>query len=143
MKTISVLFFMLPSLVMAQQVASEDELIGFNKNIYVEYVLNNNPKPFAEAATDDFVLITGIGTIENKQQVINGVKNLKITSLKVMVDKTIITDCVGIVVGKLVMEGTVMGQPIPKNIRFSSVFVKEGGKLRLKSRTMTPVRGRP
>lgn len=143
MKTLTVLvILMFPTLALAQSVASEDELIALNKNIYLEYVLNHNTKPFAQAAKDDFVLITGIGTLETKQQVINGVENLKITSLEVISDDVLLFKTTAVVIGKLVMEGTVMGQPIPKNIRFSSVFVKENGKWKLQSRTMTPMRGK-
>jgi len=143
MKTLTlILLVFLPTVTLAQNVASEDELIALNKNIFVEYVLNGNTGPFAKAAKDDFILITGIGTVETKKQVIAGVKNLDISSLEVISDDVILFNTGAIVIGRLVMKGTVMGQPIPGKMRFSSVFVKEDGVLRLQSRTMTPVRGK-
>ena len=62
--------------------------------------------------------------------------------LQVVVDKTIVNKNLGIVIGTLMMDGTVMGNPLPKKIRFSSVFVNESGVWKLQSRTLTPIRGR-
>ncbi|MEP2937490.1 MAG: nuclear transport factor 2 family protein [Gilvibacter sp.] len=143
MKNLTLLVLILFSnLSLAQSVASEDELVALNKNIYTEYILNHNTKPFAQAAKGDFVLITGIGTLETKEQVIAGVENLNISSLEVISDDVLYIKNGAVIIGTLVMKGTVMGQPIPGKMRFSSVFVKEDGKWKLQSRTMTPVRGK-
>ena len=65
--------------------------------------------------------------------------NLNISSLNISVDKVIETENVGIVIGVLEMQGTIMSRPIPGKIRYSSTFVKQDGAWRLQSRTMTPI----
>mgnify|MGYP003624656491 FL=1 len=116
------------------------ELKELNEYLFSEYTLKKNTKPLNETATDDFILIAAPGMIENKKQAIDGVVNLNILSLNVTIDKIITTGAIGIVVGILEMKGTIMNRPVPGKIRYSSTFIKEDGKWRLKMRTMTPMR---
>tara|TARA_R110002050_G_scaffold109796_3_gene221141 strand:- start:12639 stop:13070 length:432 start_codon:yes stop_codon:yes gene_type:complete len=116
------------------------ELIELNEYLFSEYTLKKNTKPLNETATDDFILIAAPGMMENKKQAIDGVVNLNILSLNVTIDKIITTGAIGIVVGILEMKGTIMNRPVPGKIRYSSTFIKEDGKWRLKMRTMTPMR---
>tara|TARA_R110000868_G_scaffold390234_1_gene659806 strand:- start:31 stop:471 length:441 start_codon:yes stop_codon:yes gene_type:complete len=116
------------------------ELKELNEYLFSEYTLKKNTKPLNETATDDFILIAAPGMIENKKQAIDGVVNLNILSLNVTIDKIITTGAIGIVVGILEMKGTIMNRPVPRKIRYSSTFIKEDGKWRLKMRTMTPMR---
>jgi len=68
------------------------------------------------------------------------VKNLNIETVKVTVDKVVLRENLGIVVGVLEMKGTIMNRPVPGNMRFSSTFVQENGAWKLIARTMTPMR---
>ncbi len=142
MKNILITLLAIPTIILGQtpQNIQELGLEEINEYLFTEYALNKNTQPLSEIATDDFMLIAAPGMIENKDRVINGVKNLNISSLNVSVDKLITTDNVGIVIGILEMKGTIMNNPIPGKIRYSSTFIKKDGNWRLISRTMTPIR---
>ncbi|GAB5472648.1 MAG: hypothetical protein Mars2KO_07470 [Maribacter sp.] len=142
MKNILITLLAIPTIILGQtpQNILELGLEEINEYLFTEYALNKNTQPLSEIATDDFMLIAAPGMIENKDRVINGVKNLNISSLNVSVDKLITTDNVGIVIGILEMKGTIMNNPIPGKIRYSSTFIKKDGNWRLISRTMTPIR---
>ena len=126
------------------QTSSENQEIELleelNEFLFTEYTLNKNTKPLSEIATDDFILIAAPGMIETKQQAIDGVGNLTISSMNVIVNKTIKTDNIGIVIGILELKGTIMNRPVPGKIRYSSTFIKKDDTWRLIARTMTPMR---
>tara|TARA_R100000306_G_C4312572_1_gene110982 strand:+ start:331 stop:681 length:351 start_codon:yes stop_codon:yes gene_type:complete len=111
-----------------------------NEYLFTEYALNKNTEPFEETATDDFILIAAPGNIENKTQAMAGVGNVNITSLQVLTDNVAISEELGIVVGVLEMDGTIMIRPVPGKIRYSNTFVKDAEQWKLKMRTMTPMR---
>ncbi len=96
----------------------------------------------SDLATEDFVLIAAQGMLENKQQAFEGLKNLNILSMNITVDKIIETDNMGIVIGILEIKGTIMNNPVPGKIRYSSTFIKKDGVCRLQARTMTPMRAK-
>jgi len=121
----------------------ELDLIELNESIYREYVINHNTDFFNKEVNHDFVLVAAIGHLENKKQVIAGVKNLDINFLNVTVESIILKRNVGILIGLLEMKGTIMGRPIPGNVRFMSVFINEEGNWKLQSRSMTPIRKMP
>ena len=118
----------------------EMELEELNEFLFTEYSLNKNTKPLSQIATEDFILVAAPGIIENKQQAIDGVENLNISAVNVIVNKTIRTENIGIVVGILEMKGTIMNRPVPGKIRYTSTFIKEEGHWKLIARTMTPMR---
>jgi hypothetical protein len=141
MKKVLLILFTLPIVILAQN-ATDTQKMGLeelNEYILTEYALNQNTKPLSDVATEDFVLIAAPGMIENKQRAIDGVKNLNITSINVTVDKIIETENTGIVIGILEMKGTIMNNPVPGKIRYSSTFIKQDGAWRLQARTMTPM----
>lgn len=147
MKKLLIALFILPMMLFGQNTDQvqemELELENLNKYLFTEYALNKNTKPLNEIATEDFVLIAAPGMIENKKQAIDGVTHLNISSINVSVDKIITTEHIGIVIGILEMQGTIMNRPVPGKIRYSSTFIKENGVWRLKARTMTPIRIQP
>ena len=132
----------IPLAMLGQQSTNYQEmgLEELNAYLFTEYALHKNTLPLNEVATDDFVLIAAPGMIENKKQAIYGVKYLNISSVNITVDKVISGDDLGIVIGVLEMKGTIMNNPIPGKMRFSSTFVKQDGSWRLQARTMTPMR---
>ena len=142
MKNLLIILLIIPFAIFGQDSDENQklELKELNEYLFSEYALKKNTKPLNETATDDFILIAAPGMIENKKQAIDGVVNLNISSVNVTMDKIIITGDVGIVVGILEMKGTIMKRPVPGKIRYSSTFIKEDGKWRLKMRTMTPMR---
>ena len=145
MKNLLIVLLAIPMTIFGQNSDSNQEmgLEELNEYLFLEYALKKNTKPLSDIATEDFVLIAAPGMIENKKQAIDGVKNLNISSLNVTVDKIITADNVGIVIGILEMKGTIMNNPVPGKIRFSSTFIKQNGIWRLKARTMTPMRMKP
>jgi len=142
MKTLLFIFLTIPLLLLGQNSKNnqELELEKLNEFLFTEYVLNKNTEPLNQIATDNFTLIAAPGMIETKQQAIDGVDNLNISSIDVIVNKTSITENTGIVIGILAMKGTIMNRPVPGKIRYSSTFVKINNKWRLMARTMTPLR---
>lgn len=142
MKNLLIILLIIPFAIFGQDSDENQklELKELNEYLFSEYALKKNTKPLNETATDDFILIAAPGMIENKKQAIDGVVNLNISSVNVTMDKIIITGDVGIVVGILEMKGTIMKRPVPGKIRYSSTFIKQDGKWRLKMRTMTPMR---
>lgn len=136
------LLFLIPFSIFGQSTndQQEDDLLKLNEYLFKEYILNKNTQPIEEIATEDFVLIAAPGMIENKKQVIEGVKNLSISSVNITVNKVIETENLGIVIGVLEMEGTIMNRPVPGKIRYTSTFVKQGNAWKLQARTMTPMR---
>lgn len=142
MKNKLLIILILPLLAFGQN--SKDlqqmSLAELNEYLFVEMALNKNTEPLNKTATDDFILIAAPGMLENKMQAINGVDNLNISSVKVTIDKILENDNIGIVIGVLEMEGTVMNRPVPGKIRYSSVFIKENEMWKLQTRTMTPIR---
>ncbi len=142
MKNLLIVLLIIPLTIFGQDSDENQKmrLKELNEYLFSEYALNKNTKPLHEIATDDFILIAAPGMIENKKQAIGGVVNLNISALNVTIDKIITTGDVGIVVGILEMKGTIMKKPVPEKIRYSSTFIKEEGKWRLKMRTMTPMR---
>lgn len=119
---------------------NEGDLVKLNEYLFTEYALKHNIKPLEETATEDFVLVAAPGLVENKKQALDGVVNLNISDIKVTADKTISSENLVIIVGTLEMKGTILNQPVPPRIRYTSTFLKENGTWRLKMRTMTPVR---
>jgi|GEM_PF-3614440 len=142
MKNLLIILLIVPITLFGQNADEnpEMELEKLNEYLFTEYALKKNTDPLNEIATDDFILIAAPGMIENKKQAIAGVANLTISSIKVTTDKIITDGDLGIVVGILEMKGTIMKRPVPGKIRYSSTFMKENGKWRLKMRTMTPMR---
>lgn len=142
MKAFLLCLLLFPNGILAQDTYTIEEqtLITLNEHLYTSYILDHNTEPLEKTACDDFKLIAGIGIVETKAQAISGVENLDVTSLIVAVDEVKVKNELGIIIGSLEMNGTVMGRPVPRIIRFSSVFIKENNEWRLQLRTMTPVR---
>ncbi|MEZ4803396.1 MAG: nuclear transport factor 2 family protein [Gelidibacter sp.] len=142
MKTFVCLFFISIS-VFAQQeqepISPDEELTRLNTTLFKNYALDNNTELFELTASDDFMLVSAIGHLETKEQATKGVKNVILTDLKVTTDTIIVKQNVGIVIGVLKMEGTIMKRPIPNDFRYMSVFIKEGENWKLQSRSMTPI----
>lgn len=142
MKNVLLILLVIPMALLGQN-SKDTQKMGLeelNAYLFSEYAINQNTNPLNEVATEDFVLIAAPGMIENKKQAIDGVKNLKISSVNVTVDKIIETENTGIVIGVLEMKGTIMNNPVPGKIRYSSTFIKQDSKWRLAARTMTPMR---
>ncbi len=142
MKNVLLTLIVIPMVILGQNVTDTQKmgLQELNEHLLTEYALNKNTKPLSDVATEDFILIAAPGMIENKKQAIDGVKNLNISSVNVTVDKIIENENMGIVIGILAMKGTIMNNPIPGKIRYSSTFIKQDGKWFLQARTMTPMR---
>ena len=142
MKRILIILLLVPLFGISQGKVNLEKmsLSELNEYLFIEYALNKNTDPLNEVATEDFVLIAAPGMIETKEQAIIGVNNLNLSRVDVTVDKIIERDNVGIVIGVLDMEGTIMGRPIPGKIRYHSVFFKDKGTWKLQSRSMTPIR---
>lgn len=139
MKSLIVLLAILPMVVFSQSTHTKKELQELNEYLFSEYALHKNTQPLADVATEDFVLIAAPGMVETKQQAIDGVKNVEVSSLHVGTDKVLVYETVGVVIGVLEMEGTLNNRPLPK-IRYSSTFVNKDGEWKLLCRTMTPIR---
>jgi hypothetical protein len=135
-----IILLIIPLFSFGQNETEKQELVGLNEYLFKEYVLKHNTHPLKETATEDFILIAAPGILENKQQAIDGVGNLNISDLKVSTDEMIISENLAIIVGVLEMKGTIMNNPVPPKIRYSSTFIKENGKWKLQMRTMTPMR---
>ncbi|MUP47417.1 nuclear transport factor 2 family protein [Gramella sp. BOM4] len=142
MKQYLIVLLFFPWLGVGQE--SEDfkqmDLAELNEYLFVEMALNKNTEALKNIATDDYIFIGAPGIIEDKQQVINGVNNLNISSVKLSVDKIIEKDKLGIVVGVLEMKGSIMSRPVPEKIRFTSVFIKQYNMWKLQARTMTLIK---
>ena len=142
MKNILFIMFLMPLTFFGQDSneKQKSELIELDKYLFTEYAINKNTDPLDEIATDDFILIAAPGILESKKQAIDGVVNLDISSISVTVDSVTLDSNLGIVVGIIDMKGTIMKRPVPGKIRYSSTYIKENGKWRLKMRTMTPIK---
>jgi len=142
MKYILIVLFTVPCSLFGQDSTSLDnlELEKLNDFIFSEYILSHNVAPLEEYASDDFVLVAAPGILETKAQVMHDVQNLNISSLKIMSDTILMHGDVGVVIGVLQMEGTILGRPVPNKIRYSSTFVREENEWKLIARTMTAIR---
>lgn len=118
---------------------TEAVLIQKNRSIFEEHVLRHSTDSLNTIALDNYLLIPPTGALESKGEVMNSVTNLSVNKLLVLVSNTIMRDEMGILIGTLELEGTLGGKPLPKTIRYMSVFVLDKGKWRLQARTLTPV----
>ena len=142
MKNLFFLLLFLPLANFSQNSKESDDQIRLkeiNNFTLKEYLLNSNTQPLEEVAANDFILVNILGGMENKEEVMKGVRNIKISDFKIIYDSVVVHDKVGILVGDLQMDGTIMENPVPKNIRCVSTFVKHEDDWKLQSRTMTVI----
>lgn len=142
-KSIILLFFILiPNFLNAQQQTSEHkkELIKINRTIFEKHILQHSSKSLTVHALDNYSLINPLGKLQSKKEVINEVNTIEVSKLKVVVNEFMLHDQTAIIVGTLVLKGSFQGKPLPKKIRYMSVFVKVDDKWYLQARSLTPIK---
>ena len=127
------------SLVMNINEHNERELVKLNERLFREYLVNQNTEPFGETALDDFMLVAANGQTETKSQVSSTVSNLSIKHSVVENLHALSEGDTVVLIGRLTIEGTILGRPLPRQLTYMNVFVKGTGGWRLLARSLTPV----
>lgn len=136
MLRILVLLF-IPCLSMAG--ALEEEIIASHDEQLKEYMLNHNVEPLAAISEESYFFVAAIGLLENRENVLKTAKNLDVKDVSIANDKIVINDSTAVLSGIINIDGSVMGHPLPKKMRYLSVFVKTEKGWKLQARSITPV----
>jgi len=131
------LLLLLPGLSMAMTL--EEKLIYSHDEQLKEYMLNHNVEPLASISQETYFFVAPIGLLESRENVLKTAKNLDVTDISISNDKVVITEGAAVLSGVMDIEGSVMGNPLPKKMRYLSVFVKTGNGWKLQARSITPV----
>lgn len=131
------ILLLIPCLSMAQPL--EQELITVHDKQLREYMLNHNVEPLANISADDYFFVAAIGLLESRENVLKTAKNLKVEAFSISNDKVVVNEGTAVLSGVMEIQGTVMGHPLPKKMRYLSVFVKTPDGWKLQARSITPV----
>lgn len=131
------ILLLMPCLSMAQPL--EQELITVHDKQLREYMLNHNVEPLANISADDYFFVAAIGLLESRENVLKTAKNLKVEAFSISNDKVVVNEGTAVLSGVMEIQGTVMGHPLPKKMRYLSVFVKTPDGWKLQARSITPV----
>lgn len=132
-----IILLLIPCLSMAQPL--EQELITLHDKQLREYMLNHNVEPLANISADDYFFVAAIGLLESRENVLKTAKNLKVEAFSISNDKVVVNEGTAVLSGVMEIQGTVMGHPLPKKMRYLSVFVKTPDGWKLQARSITPV----
>lgn len=131
------ILLLIPCLSMAQPL--EQELITVHDKQLREYMLNHNVEPLANISADDYFFVAAIGLLESRENVLKTAKNLKVEAFSISNDKVVVNEGTAVLSGVMEIQGTVMGHPLPRKMRYLSVFVKTPDGWKLQARSITPV----
>lgn len=131
------ILLLIPCLSMAQPL--EQELITVHDKQLREYMLNHNVEPLANISADDYFFVAAIGLLESRENVLKTAKNLKVEAFSISNDKVVVNEGTAVLSGVMEIQGTVMGHPLPKKMRYLSVFVKTPDGWKLQARSITPI----
>jgi hypothetical protein len=108
---------------MASHSEIESRLIEFNRELWEEYMLHHNTAPYQRLALPEYLFLADIGLVETKEQVIATVGNLKIEALSIVHEEFRLHGQTAVLMGRLEVEGEVLGIRLPPVMRYLSVFV--------------------
>ncbi len=118
----------------------EEQLVQLNTELLKQYMLHHNIERYEQVALDDYIFLAGIGVIETKEEVLATVENLDIDSVAITNEEFRLYGPTAVLVGRLDVDGRVLGTQLPGQIRYISVFVEHEGEWRLLSRAHAWVR---
>ncbi|MDQ2070824.1 nuclear transport factor 2 family protein [Natronospira bacteriovora] len=118
----------------------EAHLATLNHDSFVDYILHHDVTLYSRLTLPEYTLVVDIGIVETRDEVLATAENLSVTSLRVEHDYFARNGDTAMVSGLLHVEGTVMGHPIPPQLRYLSVFVEREGEWRLLARSLTAYR---
>jgi hypothetical protein len=117
----------------------EMALADLNATIFRQYMLEHDTGLYAQTAHADYLLLVGIGLVETRDEVLSTAQNLDIESLTVTHEHFVREGDTAVLFGRLDVQGTVMGHPLPAQTRFMSVFARTPDGWKLLARSLTPV----
>lgn len=121
-------------------VVNEDEqiLLELDERLARSQIVDRDPSFLADIAVEDLRVLAPGGLIEGKQQVIDGLSGWD--AVDVTLSKTEVTfyQNIAIVSGRMDINGTM--HPVGRwgPLKYMSTWVKDGGRWRLLSRSLTP-----
>ena len=117
----------------------EQYLVDLNAKLFERYILHHDTERYGQVALDDYIFVASIGVIETREEVLTTADNLDITSLTITHNEFRHHGDTAVLVGKLDMEGSILGHTVNGQRRFMSVFVQLDGSWRLMARSLSPV----
>jgi hypothetical protein len=123
----------------AQRENPEPHLVELNAHLFERLLLHHDPAPYRETALPEYRFVASIGIVENLDEVTTDLDNLAVRVLHITNEETLLRGSTAVLIGTMHMEGSVLGYPLPEDMRYMSVFVHEDGEWRLLSRSLTPV----
>jgi hypothetical protein len=112
-------------------------LADYNRDVLVEYLVNNNTAPLEAAALDSFFAMTPAG-IETREQVLATNVALEVTDADVYTHRIEVAGDTAVLAGKIVATGTLGGNPMPE-LGFLAVYTMQDGEWHLMARSLVPL----
>jgi hypothetical protein len=117
----------------------EEYLIRLHTELMEQYILYHDAELYANVMLDDYLLVIEIGLIENRELLLNTVGNLDIQTAKLTNEEFLHYGSTAVLIGKLEMEGKILGHTIDGMLRYMSVFILHQDQWRLLSGSFSPV----
>lgn len=127
-----------PGPMLVAQETSRDELLRLNQALFESMLVRQDSTLFATVALEEVVVVPPGGILEDRRQVIAGLRNFRISGIALGDVQVVLHDSTAIVTGRLTSTGEVRGVGAPGPLRFLNVFVNSGGAWRLLARSLTP-----
>jgi hypothetical protein len=117
----------------------ETHLVELNRHLFEQLLLHHDPEPYRAVADPEYLFIANIGIVENLEEVTTNLDNLDIKALTVTNEEFRLRNSTAVLVGTMRIQGTVLGFALPAEMRYMSVFVRQGDEWRLLSRSLTEI----
>lgn len=130
------LCFVAPSCAAAQEATAT--LVELNRTLLQQMIVERDATMFQDLALDSFVVVAPGGRIEDRDQAAAGVRAFDATAIAVSDERVVFSDDAAVVVGKLVIDGTMQPLGAVPPMKFMAVFVERDGRWRLLARSLTP-----
>ena len=113
-----------------------------NREVLLEYLVNNNTAPLEEGALESFFVVTPAG-IESLEHVMRTNSNVDVSRAEVFTHRIEVIGDTAVLAGKIVAEGTLGNGQMPE-LGFLTVYTMVDGEWRLAARSLVPqLAGRP
>ena len=120
------------------QVPDRPSLLQLNRRLLESVFLRQDTSLLAATAVPDLLVVPPGGIVENKRQLLAGVRNTVMDSVRIDDEQVVGDSATAVVVARVTRLGPVPGGVGTGRMRIMNVYVRSQGRWRLLARSVTP-----
>lgn len=115
-----------------------DAVVALDRQILQRLIVEQDADFYMQNTHEDYLVVAPGGKVEDREEAVRGLPSLDVKGIELSDQRVSLSGNTAVVVGKLLMDGTM--KPVGRfgPLKYMAVYVHEDGRWRLLGRALTP-----